>query len=402
MRQTILAMSTGNKLSKYCEILICLLLFVFVDSALSSSAGITNAADGKAKTTSNGYKFLATWPDNQWLFNIADIAADGKGNFYIVDKASNEIKIYNKNGKLITQWPTGYTGTYNSPAGYHIAVDKDGFIYVAESINNCIKKFNSQGKLRAKWGSEGEGNGQFTFMRAITVDDNGYMYVIDGSRVQKLDYRGRFVAAWGKNKDGGNAPGEFDLPTDIVAGKDGNIYVSDSFNGRIQKLTADGKFIMQFGNFKSGNDFGDGPEGITVDKDDNVYVVDVTNSMYHGGVFGCYIQKYDSGGKFLFQFGDYKDDINNMDPNSPGLNGIAVDGSGNIYTANLAAGFECVEKYSAMGKKLVRWRNESNGNGKFNQPTDIALDTKGNVYVADRINKRVQKFSASGKYLTQW
>jgi DNA-binding beta-propeller fold protein YncE len=50
----------------------------------------------------------------------------------------------------------------------------------------------------------------------------------------------------------------------------------------------------------------------------------------------------------------------------------------------------------------MQWGSPGSGNGQFNQPDGIAVDSNGNVYVSDMWNNRVQKFSSSGEYLTQW
>ena len=42
------------------------------------------------------------------------------------------------------------------------------------------------------------------------------------------------------------------------------------------------------------------------------------------------------------------------------------------------------------------------GNGQFSVPTDVAVDAEGNIYVVDQGNNRIQMFSSSGTYLTQW
>jgi len=57
-----------------------------------------------------------------------------------------------------------------------------------------------------------------------------------------------------------------------------------------------------------------------------------------------------------------------------------------------------VENYSFVTK----WGTEGTGDGQFNMPMDIAVDSSGNVYVADWNNHRIQKFSSSGTFLATW
>jgi DNA-binding beta-propeller fold protein YncE len=78
--------------------------------------------------------------------------------------------------------------------------------------------------------------------------------------------------------------------------------------------------------------------------------------------------------------------------------GIAVDGSGNVYVADTVR----VQVFSATGEFLRKWGSASRGDGQFSRPGRIAVDGSGNVYVADSANRRVQVFSADGEFLTKW
>ena len=59
-------------------------------------------------------------------------------------------------------------------------------------------------------------------------------------------------------------------------------------------------------------------------------------------------------------------------------------------------GNSCVVKFSKQGKYLFEWGKKGNGTGEFNIPHGIDFDADGNVYVADRENNRIQKFTAEG------
>ena len=53
-------------------------------------------------------------------------------------------------------------------------------------------------------------------------------------------------------------------------------------------------------------------------------------------------------------------------------------------------------------KFVAKWGSEGNGNGQFNVPSDAAVDSSSNVYVADQDNNRIQKFDSNGKFITKW
>jgi DNA-binding beta-propeller fold protein YncE len=80
--------------------------------------------------------------------------------------------------------------------------------------------------------------------------------------------------------------------------------------------------------------------------------------------------------------------------------GVAVDASGNIYVVDSSSSY--IQKFDASGKFLLQFGTSGNGDGQFNRPYGIAVDASGNVYVADTYNDRIQKFNTSGTYISQF
>jgi len=80
--------------------------------------------------------------------------------------------------------------------------------------------------------------------------------------------------------------------------------------------------------------------------------------------------------------------------------GIGVDLFGNVYVADGLN--DRIQKFSPDGTFLLAWGSTGAGNGEFNGPFDVAVDVFGNVYVADASNSRIQKFTTAGVYVTQW
>ena len=72
---------------------------------------------------------------------------------------------------------------------------------------------------------------------------------------------------------------------------------------------------------------------------------------------------------------------------------IAVDSSGNVYVAD--GGNDRIQKFDSSGNFLATWGSYGEGNGQLSYPESIAVDSSGNVYVADGGNDRVQTFSAN-------
>src|SRR5439155_8646 len=80
--------------------------------------------------------------------------------------------------------------------------------------------------------------------------------------------------------------------------------------------------------------------------------------------------------------------------------GVATDGSGNVYVAD--RNNDRIQKFDASGTFLTTWGSYGSENGAFSSPFGVATDGSGNVYVADRTNSRIQKFDASGIFLATW
>jgi len=80
--------------------------------------------------------------------------------------------------------------------------------------------------------------------------------------------------------------------------------------------------------------------------------------------------------------------------------GIAVDSSGNVYVAE--PNNHRIQKFSSSGDFITKWGTEGSGNGQFRAPYHIAVDSSGNVYVADSNNNRIQKFNSNGTFVAKW
>jgi peptidylamidoglycolate lyase len=133
------------------------------------------------------------------------------------------------------------------------------------------------------------------------------------------------------------------------------------------------------------------PHGLTIDKDDNIWVTDVGLQQ---------VLKFNRDGVLLMRVGVAKvagNDSTHFD--EPTDVAIAADGS--FYVSD-GYGNSRVVKFSPDGHFLLAWGSKGHTLGAFHLPHGIELDSAGNVYVADRENSRIQVFDPNGRFLREW
>jgi sugar lactone lactonase YvrE len=293
--------------------------------------------------------------------------------------------------KFDLMWGSGGTGEgqFTSPVG--IAVDASGNVYVADTGNSRIQEFDPNGNFIRKWGSEGTGDGQFSYPEGVAIDSSGRIYVADTSnhRIQKFDSNGDFFTKWGSEGAGDR---QFKFPVEVAVDGSGNIFVSDTENNRIQKFDSSGNLITKWGFPGKPQSYNDGsPQGISVDSSGNVYVI-----VYRGTVTFILppppvpvIQKFDSNGNFITEWPLWALEAER----------VAADPSGDVFVADSTYGNSRVRKFDPDGNLFTEWGSWGQGQGQFDRPGGVAVDSAGNVYVADTYNHRIQKFSPTGQEL---
>ncbi len=191
----------------------------------------------------------------------------------------------------------------------------------------------------------------------------------------------------------GSAEGQLNYPKSAAVDAHGNLYVCDTYNHRVQVFDSNGQVLRSWGGQGNAPGLFQEPWGIALDATGNIYVADTWNHR---------IQKFDSEGRFLKQWGTFGDSAGTLGEGSAfyGPRGIAVDSAGNVLVAD--TGNKRVARFTADGEFIQQYGGAGSLSGQFREPVGIAVDASGNVYVADTWNQRVQKFDADFVYLAEW
>lgn len=178
---------------------------------------------------------------------------------------------------------------------------------------------------------------------------------------------------WGEE---GEETGRFNSPTGIaVHGRE--VFVADARNNRIQVFDQQGAFKRAFGEEMLGR-----PMNLEI-AGDRLYVPDYFKDVIH-----------------IFTLdGEHRKAISADDGlESPG--GVAVRADGSLLVADTYA--QRVVHITPHGKVLKSWGEQEAGPGAFSYPTDVAIAPDGGFYVADGYNDRIQQFGPDGVLVRKW
>lgn len=314
------------------------------------------------------------------------------------DYFNHTIKRFSLAGALLNKWgpeetlaPGSAAGDMAAPVG--VIADSTGTAWVLEQGNSRIQTFSdvaTSPTSTGTFGTKGNGDGQFKDPLGVAAAPDGSVYVTDGSnkRVQHLSAKNELLHEWGT---AGAGPGEFEQMGGIAVAPDGDVWVlnySDdtyaSDSARVLRFSSDGTFIDEYTSM-NGVSFSYARD-LDIDTAGNVYVSD-------GGNFR--VVKFASDGTFLTQWGQQGSDSGDADFQYN--DGIAVNAAGTeVYVADASS--NRVKKFDGTGSFIAESNAHtfigSSAPGSFFQPTDVDIDPlSGDVFVSDRNNNRVQRFT---------
>ena len=350
----------------------------------------------------------------------AGLAVDSAGNLYIADSYNSRIRKVS-NGVITTVVGNGTFafGGDNGPAtsaqlqAEGVAVDSAGNLYV---IGGSRVRKVSNGVITTVAGggfSLGGDNGpatsaQFNSPGALAVDSASGLYIADGYRVRKVS-NGVIATVAGNGTNGSSGDNGPATSAQLRAGSlavdsAGNLYIADTLNNRIRKVS-NGVITTVAGNGSPGFGGDNGPAtsaqlyypgGIVLDSAGSLYIADTYNSRIRKVANGVITTVAGNGMQ------GFKGD--NIPATSALISpaGIALDSADNLYIADFyAVGIRKISNgviatVAGIGTNGFSGDNGPATSAQLNLPWGVAVDSAGNVYIADAGNNRIRILTPTG------
>lgn len=347
------------------------------------------------------------------------ITSDAAGNIYISDHGTFLIRKITPDGTVSTIAGSGETiekdglgrqASFNFPSG--MVTDAAGNIYVADTDVGTVRKITSNGMVTTIVGKrviiDGDAkNATFNRPTDLVTDATGNLFVADaGNNVIRQITTAGIVSTYAGTGLPGNADGalktaSFSCPLGIAIDVSGNLFIADSANNLIRKISngvVSSIPLFVAANGESGP--ANYPTGVAVDHNGYIYYY---NTVYNSicQIKPDVISTYSGG--------------SNSGPNN-GMAylkafGVETDKQGNVYVAD--AGNSRIAKIFPTGfgiplagavtpgnSPIVGNSDGTGTNASFNHPKGVAVDTAGNVYVADTNNNLIRKITPEGVVTT--
>lgn len=287
----------------------------------------------------------AKLPDGFRWSEVAAVAVDSHDRVFAFHRGERPVMVFDRDGNFLASWGDGQ---FVRPHG--IAIGQEDAVYCTDDGDHTVKKFTPEGRLLMTLGGSGRpadtgatsidyrtiryAGPPFHFPTNVALAANGDIYVSDGygnARVHRFSPDGRLMASWGGP---GGGPGEFRVPHGIAISRDGIVFVADRENSRLQLFSLDGEFLGEWSDIAR-------PCQVAIDAAGRVWVAELG---YRAGMWpgtfapspdatGGRVSVFDSGGRVLARFGGGVNPTACGDFFAP--HDIAIDSRGDVYVAEV-------------------------------------------------------------------
>ena len=405
------------------------------DGTISTYAGNGQLASGP-NNGDNG-------PAAQASLGLVDgaIAVDSGGNLYLSEDYTNQIRKISPSGVITTLAGTGAVGYQDGPAAsaefylpIGISLDTAGDVFVADSNNGVVRKI-SAGVVSTVAGSpvygfSGDGGpalmATFRFPNGVTVGGNGDLYIEDTGnfRIRAVYPDGNMNTVAGDGQfeptpDGTPAANaSLSGPNFLSFDPSGRLLIADTGDYTVKRINSDGTiqtiagtgiqgvgqgYQLVYGGPATGTLMGT-PRQAVADANGNIYVSD----DYAGVV---YIITPDGNlNIFAGQVGVYQYGGDNIAATSSSFvkpQGLALDSSGNLYIADPAnnrirkvSTNGTITTFAGTGKAGFSGDGGPATQAMLDYPQTIAFDSTGDLIIADRVNNRLRMVTPDGNITT--
>jgi uncharacterized protein (TIGR03437 family) len=366
---------------------------------------------------------------------IVAVTTDREGNVYASDHLRHQVYRIDKTGQIRLYAGSGLTDStgdggaateaaLNQP--WALATDTEGNLYISEFRGERIRKVTRDGRITTVAGSTKHPRGNLLGDRGpasdanlfelygIAVDGKGQVFAaMQQNRVRRIGADGMIYAVAGDGSgrfsgDGGLASQSgINHPHGMAVDSAGNLYFADRNNNRIRKISPQGIITTVAGGGQGA--LGDGgpalnasltlPSGVAVDGAGNLYIADT---------WGNRVRKVTAQGIITTIAGDGQARFNGEEGIATSLSlsqphSVAVDSIGNVYVADIAnrrvrvitpAGQ--MRTIAGNGKSFFSGDGGPATEALFDQPASVTTDPAGNIYVADTLNNRIRKIDTNG------
>ncbi|MCU1237827.1 MAG: repeat containing protein, partial [Candidatus Solibacter sp.] len=356
--------------------------------------------------------------------SLNGVAVDRLGNLYLSDTDNHRVRKISAAGVVTTIAGNGLPGfsgdglpgpnaQLNSP--YGLALDTAGNLYIADFGNQRVRRVSNDGTITTVAGtgrraSSADGaaplDTSLLSPRNVAVDAKGNLYIaeFEGHRVRRLTPDGKFTTVAGTGIAGPGGDGfaavkaQLNCPAGLAFDRAGAVYIADSGNNVIRKIYADNTIGTVVGRTPGTQLFS--PQSVAVDQTGNIYVGDSTFRVALYTTAGKWIQYAGNGAPtFSGDGGPAKDAA------LAAVNDIVADPNGGLYIAD-SVRLRRVATDSLIQTVAGDAYVHAVGDGLpaasalLHQPSAIALDSAGSLYIADTGTQRIRQVTQLGVMTT--